>query len=142
MAVTYPKKLKPARSYPANVMHGIRVRVNQVNPDPKKGEIALVLDKAVHIGTIPAGSHIFGGQSQVATVFAPTATINVGSQAVKGGLAPTATIAPGTAAVVQDVVGTLSGYTASELPVFVLMETAQATAGVADICIPFYVQGD
>lgn len=139
---TYPKKVKPARSYPANVLHAIRVRINQVNPDPKKGEIALVLDKPVNIGTIPAGSHVVGGQSQVATVFAPTATINVGSQTVPGGFAPTATIAPGTAAVVQDVVGTLSGYVAAETPVWVLMGTATATAGVADIVIPFYVQAD
>lgn len=139
---TYPKKLKPARSYPANVLHAIRVRINQVNPNPLKNEIALVLDKAVHVGTIPANSHVLGGQSQVGTAFAPTAIINVGSQTVIGGFAPTATIAPGTVAVVQDVVGTLSGYVAAETPVYVLMGTAQATAGVADIVIPFYVQGD
>lgn len=142
MAVVYPKKTKPARSYPANVIHAIRVRINQVSPDPKKGEIALVMDKAVNVGTIPAGSHVLGGQSQVSTIFAPTATINVGSQAVPGGFAPSATIAPGTVAVVQDVVGTLSGYVPNETPVWVVLGTAQATAGVADIVIPFYVQGD
>jgi hypothetical protein len=139
---TYPKKVKPARSYPANVQHAVRVRINQVNPDPKKGEIALVLNKPVNIGTIPAGSHVLGGQSQVATAFAPTCIINVGSQTVKDGFAATATIAPGTVAIVQDVVSTLSGYVAAETPVWVLMETAQATAGVADIVIPFYVQAD
>jgi len=139
---TYPKKVKPPRSYPANVLHAVRVRINQVNPDPKKGEIALINDKPVNIGTIPGGSHIVGGQSQVATAFAPAATINVGSQAVPGGFAPTALIAPGTVAVVQDVVGTLSGYVAADTPVWVLMGGAQATAGVADIVIPFYVQGD
>lgn len=142
MAVVYPKKIKPARSYPANMVHGIRVRINQVNPNPKFGEIALVLDKAVQIGTLPAGSHVLGGQSQVSTVFAPTATINVGSQTVPGGFAPSATIAPGTVAVVQDVVGTLSGFVSAETPVYALMGTAQATAGVADIVILFYVQGD
>ena len=139
---TYPKKIKPPRSYPANVLHAIRVRINQASPDPKKGEIALVLNKPVNIGTIPAGSHVMGGQSQVGTAFAPTATLNVGSQTVKDGFAASATIAPGAVAVVQDVVGTLSGYVAAETPVWVLMETAQATAGVADIVIPFYVQGD
>jgi hypothetical protein len=139
---TYPKKIKPPRSYPANVLHGIRVRINQVNPDPKKGEIALVLNKPVNIGTIPGGSHVVGGQSQVATAFAPAATVDVGSQTVPGGFAASATIAPGTVAVVQDVVGTLSGYVAADTPVWVLMGGAQATAGVADIVIPFYVQGD
>jgi len=139
---TYPKKVKPPRSYPANVLHAIRVRINQVNPDPKKGEIALVLNKPVNIGTIPGGSHVVGGQSQVATAFAPTATVDVGSQTVPGGFAASATIAPGTVAVVQDLVGTLSGYVAADTPVWVLLGTAQATAGVADIVIPFYVQGD
>lgn len=139
---TYPKKLKPARSYPANVVHAIRVRINQVNPNPLKNEIALVLNKAVHVGTIPANSHVLGGQSQVGTAFAPTSTVDIGSQTVAGGFAASATIAPGTVAVVQDVVGTLSGYVAAETPVYVLLGTAQATAGVADIVIPFYVQGD
>jgi hypothetical protein len=141
MAV-YPKKIKPPRSVPLNVVHAIRVRINQVSPNPAAGEIALTNDVPVCVGTIPAGSHVLGGQSSVTTIFAPAATINVGSQTVPGGFAPTATIAPGTAAVVQDVVGTLSGYVAAETPVWVLMGGAQATAGVADIVIPYYVNKD
>lgn len=139
---TYPKNLKPARSVPLNVIHAIRVRINQANPDPTRGEIALTLNKAVHVGTIPAGSHVLGGQSQVATAFAPTATVDLGSAAVPGGFAASATIAPGTVAVVQDLVGTLSGFVAAETPVFALLGTAQATAGVADILIPYYANKD
>ena len=139
---TYPKKLKPARTYPANQLQAIRVRINQAAPDPSRGEVALTLNAAIHVGTIPAGSFIYPGTSQVATAFAPTATVDVGSVAAPGGLAPTATIAPGTVALVPNVVGTLSGFTANELPVYVLMGTAQATAGVADINIPFYCQKD
>jgi hypothetical protein len=139
---TYPKKLKPPRSVPLNVVHAIRVRINQVSPNPAAGEVALQSGVAVHVGTIPAGSHVLGGQSQVSTVFAPTCTIDIGTASVAGGFAASATIAPGTAAVVQDVVGTLSGYVAAETPVYALMGTATATAGVADIVIPFYVNKD
>jgi hypothetical protein len=139
---TYPKKLKPPRSYPANVVHAIRIRINQVSPNQAAGEIALQSNIAVHVGTIPAGSHVLGGQSQVGTAFAPAATIDIGTLTVPGGFAPSATIAPGTVAVVQDLVGSLSGYVAAETPVYALMGAAQATAGVADIVIPFYVQRD
>ena len=37
-------KLKPARMFPnANVLHCIRARINQVDPDPTRGEFAVPL---------------------------------------------------------------------------------------------------
>jgi hypothetical protein len=140
---TYPKKLKPFRSYPANVVHAIRVSVQQVNPDPSLGQVALTNNNALHVGTIPAGATVLPAFSSVKTVFAPTSTIDVGSQATPGLFMPTATIAPGTAANVANVMGTgMGGPLAADTPVFILMGTATATAGAGDFIIPFYCQKD
>jgi hypothetical protein len=140
---TYPKVLKPWRGFPnANVVHCISVHVAQVGAKPGLGQIALTNGVAKHVGTIPAGAVVLPAFSSVKTVFAPAATIDIGSQGTPGLFMPSASIAPGTAANVAAIMGAGMGLIQDTTPVFILMGGAQATAGAGDFVIPFYIHKD
>jgi hypothetical protein len=140
---TYPKVIKPWRGYPsANVVHIIRAHIQQANPNPGLGQIGLTLGVARHIGTIPRGAFVLPAAKHVVTAFAPTAIIDVGTKTVIGAFMPTAQIIPGTIGFAGLVAGTGAGYIAADTPVYVLMGTAQATAGELDLVIPFYINKD
>lgn len=144
MATVYPKKLKPVRTYPANVQHAIRVRINQAGPNPLKGEVALVRDKALLVGSIPAGSFIMSPRSQIKVAFTAAAVIDVGTQLVPAGILASADLAPQTAAPGVKITSTGAGLgTVDEATyVWVVLTAAAAVAGQGDIVIPFYVQAD
>jgi hypothetical protein len=144
MAITYPKTLKPVRTYPANVQHCIRVRINQGGPNPLKGEVALVRDKALLVGSIPAGSFIGPVQTQVRVAFTAAATLDVGTKLAVSGIIASADIAPQTAApgVKSTPTGAGLGTVDEATYVWIALQGAVAVAGQADIVIPFYVQAD
>ena len=143
MAV-YPKILKPWRGYPsANVIMAIRSHAKQVGAEPGLGQIALTRDKAVHVGTIPAGAIILPAYAHVLTAFTAAVTINVGTKAAVGGIVPTAAIAPQTIGFKPALAtGTLQGFTPTTIEVFILAEAAVPAVGEVDVVVPFYIQRD
>jgi hypothetical protein len=142
---TYPKVLKPARSFPnVNAVHAIRASINQVNPNPSLGQFALVKDKGFHIGTIPRGSIILPSSVLVITAFTATATVKVGSATVPESVITTALVAPGTTGYKANLAVQALGLAviAEDTPVFVLAEVIAPIAGQMEIIIPFYTARD
>ena len=148
MAIVYPKVVKPWRGYPsANVIMAIRLRVNQAPvPDPvgmiPLGTIALVKDKAVHVGTIPKGSFILPASRQVKTAFSAAGTIKIGTKTDPEAVLKGADSAITTVGVTTGLVGNQMGIAASELQLYAVLDTAGEVAGELDVVIPFYIQKD
>jgi len=148
MAIIYPKTIRPWRGYPsANVIMAIRLRVNQAPViDPvgqiPLGTIALVKDKAVHIGTIPKGSFILPASRQVKTVFTAAGTIKIGTKADPEAVLKGADSAITTLGVTTGLVGNQMGIAATELQLFAVLDTAGEVAGEIDVVIPFYINKD
>lgn len=147
MAITYPKVYKPARTVPLNVQHCLRLKVQQANPNPVNGEVALVRDKALYIGTVPAGSFICPPISQVKTAFTAAVTLDIGTDVsgtkTIGNILATADIAPQTAAGQKaTATGAGLGPVTAETRIFIAAQAAVPAAGALDVVIPFYVQAD
>lgn len=141
---TYPKSLKPWRGYPsANCIMAVRAHVQQVNPVPSLGQFALTRDVARHIGTIPAGAIILPAIAHVLVAFTAAVTIDIGTKTTVAGVVPSAGIAPQTIGFKPALsTGTLMGFTANTLELFILAQAAVPAVGEMDIVIPFYIQRD
>ena len=152
---TYPKILKPWRGFPnMNGMHGIAIHIDQAPPaqdvygQPGRGTVALALNKAYHIGTIPKGSILFPASGFVSTAFTATTTLKVGSQITSGvaqeDVLATATIAPQTVGRKENLAIGAKGASplTADLPVFIVAEVAAPLAGVMSLVIPFYIHRD
>ena len=147
--------VKPWRGYPsANVVHGVRVHVNQ---DPAKyvstgfapgaaqgvGHVALTPGgAAVHVGTIPLGAIILPIAHHLLVAFAPAGTLSLGTLATPGGLLNA--LALTTPAFTGGVsTGALMGYQAETIQLYVkITGSGAATAGEIDIVVPFYIHKD
>lgn len=138
----YPKARKPARTFPANMIHALRLSINQATPDPAGGTVALALDAPRQMGTIPGGAVILPAYVIVKTAFTATATVNIGTELDPDGVIPTAGFAPAATGVKTVTTGELLGRTTGDTTVFALLGTVEAPAGAAEIVVPFYVQQD
>lgn len=160
--VVISKGLKPWRGYPSvNAVHAIRAHIQQdatkyVNttgiapaPAPAAGHFALTPGVPVHIGTIPAGAIILPLSKHVIVGALPmtTAVIDIGIKnaagVFSGGLLAASDIA--TVGFTPTIIsGTLIGYTANQLELFIQLTITGATptVGEADFLIPFYIQKD
>lgn len=156
---TVLKPVKPWRGYPSvNAVHGIRAHVNQdvtkyastsgVIPGvaPAGGQFALKENgAAVHIGTIPAGAMILPLLKHVIVGFLPmtTAVIDIGTTGTPSGLLSASDVA--TLGFTSDIkTGTLIGYTAVQLELYIKLTITGSTptVGEVDVLIPFYIQKD
>lgn len=137
MAKIIPRK--PARTYPANLIHGIRVRLN-ATPTPEFGEIGLKAGK-YHIGTIPRGAVILAASSSILTAFTAGATLNIGTDTVPDNIAKSADIAPATPVNAKPITPTL-GYASVDTPLYLTIGGTAATAGVGDIVVQYYASRD
>ena len=150
---TYPKVLKPARTYPsANVIMAMSFHYKANNPDPSQGQSGLTPGTPKHIGTIPAGSMVLAGAKH--TITAPDGT----SPTIEIGTGPSVNAAGGAVAADPDafatsavliaqgfngaVVGALNGFVAQETPVFALLGGTGTTVGEVHFVLPFYCQKD
>jgi hypothetical protein len=155
---TVLKPIKPWRGYPSvNAVHGIRCHINQ---DVTKyvsaglvpantaatGQFSLTANgAAVHIGTIPAGAIILPLTKHVIVGFLPmtTAVIDVGTTGTPGGLLLASDVAAvGFTASIST--GTLIGYTAVQLELYIKLTITGSTptVGEVDVLVPFYIQKD
>ena len=149
MSTMVGNRKKPARGYGyANSLQALRLHIKQsgtIDPAEMKGtaqQLALTANKAFHIGTIPAGSHILPPSADVMVALAGGGTLDVGVAGTVAGIFPSAGIAPATPGYKSAVAtGTLLGYTDVDLQVQVILSAAAAT-GEIDIVIPFYTQAD
>lgn len=137
MAKVLPKK--PARYYPANLVHGIRVSLNAA-PNPAAGEIGIKAGK-YHIGTLPAGAMLMPVTATIATAFTAGATLSIGDEANAANFVASADIAPGTAVVAKQVTP-LIGKVAVDTPLYLTIAGTAAVAGAGDILIPYYASRD
>jgi hypothetical protein len=155
---TVALRTKPWRGYPSvNAVHGIRAHIQQdqtkyvstgLTPSPASGagHFALTANgAAVHIGTIPAGAVILPISQHVIVGFLPmtTAVIDVGTTGTPGGLLAASNVAATgfTPAIIS---GSLIGYTANQLELYIKLTITGATptVGEVDVLIPFYIQRD
>lgn len=151
-------RTKPWRGFPSvNAIHGIRAHVNQdvtkytstgMAPGAAQGVGAFPLiagGAPVHIGTIPAGALILPVATHVIVGFLPmtTAVINVGTIGTPGGIVLNANVAA-TGFNGAVVTGTLLGYTAAQLELYITLTITGATptVGEVDVLVPFYIQKD
>src|SRR3954470_19021089 len=151
-------RTKPWRGYPSvNAIHAVRAHVQQDQTKyvsssglfpalaPAGGQFALTPGTAVHIGTIPAGAIILPLARHVIVGFLPmtTAVIDVGTTGTPGGLLPASDVATinFTAGITS---GTLVGYTAVQLELYIKLTITGATptVGEVDVLVPFYIQKD
>jgi hypothetical protein len=150
---TYPKILKPARTYPsANVIMGINFHYKADNPDPTLGAVGLVPGVAKHIGTIPAGSIVLAGFKHTIAVpngTSPTLEIGTGPSKDAAGAAVAADPdAFATSAVLMAtgvnaaVAGALNGLVTQDTPVFALLGGSGTTTGEVVVVLQFYTQKD
>jgi hypothetical protein len=150
---TYPKILKPARTYPsANVIMGINFHYKADNPDPTLGAVGLTPGVAKHIGTIPAGSIVLNGFKHTVSVpngTTPTLEIGTGPSVNAAGAAvPADPDAFATSAVLMatgvngQVVGALNGLVTQDTPVFALLGGTGTTTGEVVVVLQFYTQKD
>jgi hypothetical protein len=155
--VVITKGLKPWRGYPSvNAVHCIRAHIQQdqtkyvsggLSPSPASlaGQVALTPGTPFHIGTIPAGAVILPIAKHVIVGFLPmtTAVIDVGPSGTPGGLLSASDVATVgfTAGIIS---GTLIGYTANQLELYIKLTITGATptVGEVDILVPFYIQKD
>jgi hypothetical protein len=151
-------RTKPWRGYPSvNAVHGIRCHIQQdqtkyvsaaglaPSPASASGHVALTPGTAFHIGTVPAGAIILPISVHVIVGMLPmtTAVIDVGPSGTPGGLLSAVNVAATgfTPAIIS---GTLIGYTATQLELYVKLTITGATptVGEVDVLIPFYIQKD
>lgn len=146
-----PTKIKPARMGPNwNMVHGIRCQINQTTPAPDGTGLtpvinrALITGKAVHIGTIPAGSFILPVDVQIKTLFdGTTPALIVGDLADDDGILTSAEAAAGTAGYKKNLSGgAYIGVTDVDLNLYVKLTAAGNTAGRADILVRYYHNAD
>ena len=152
---------KPWRGYPSvNAIHAVRVHVQQdqtkyvsngLAPSPASaaGHIALTSGVPVHFGTIPQGAVILPLSVHVIVGMLPmtTALLDIGTKdavgTFTGGLLSGHNVAAlgFTPAIIS---GTLIGYTANQLELFVRLTITGATptVGEVDALVPFYIQKD
>ena len=152
-------RTKPWRGYPSvNAVHGVRAHVNQdatkyagaaggLGPSVAGagGWLALTPAVPVHIGTIPAGAIILPLSQHVLVGFLPmtTAVINVGPTGTPGGLLLNSNVAAtGFTPAISS--GTLIGYTAVQLELYITLTITGATptVGEVDVLVPYYIQKD
>jgi hypothetical protein len=141
---TYPKVLKPWRSFPNfNGIMSVRAHVRLSGARSSYGESGIVAGTAKHVGTIPAGSFVLPGFCHVITLFnGTTPTVELGSQLDPDAFATSALIAPATAGLKQNLIGALTGFLTDTTEVFLLLTATNTTAGDVDIVLPFYAQKD
>lgn len=147
----YPNRLKPARMGPNwNMVHGIRLQVQQATPAPVGDGVtpvinrALTLNKATPIGTIPAGSIIVGVDVHVKTLFdGTTPALIIGDLADDDGILTAAQSAVGTAGYKPALAGgAYMGVTDGELNLYAKLTGAGNTVGRADILVRYYHNQD
>lgn len=160
--VVINKGLKPWRGYPSvNAVHAVRTHIQQddtkyvsatgLAPSVASagGHIKLTSGTPVHIGTIPAGAitlplsvHVIVGMLPMTTALLDIGTKDAAGTFTGGLLSGHNVAATGfTPAIIS---GTLIGYTANQLELFVRLTITGATptVGEVDVLVPFYIQKD
>jgi hypothetical protein len=123
----------PPRKYHANVQHCVRGRITFSDTGVTTG---------IEIGKIPAGSFVLPPVVNIETAFnaATTNVLVVGTSADDDGYLTNAVSASGVAGVKTGVTGALLGNNAADVSVLVkyTQTGTAATAGVADVIVPYY----
>jgi hypothetical protein len=137
----YPK-IKPARTYPsANVTMAMRFHLKVDNPDPSLGQVGMTPGTPHLVGTIPAGSFLMpAAVHTLAVVNGTTPTLTVGTTATPAGIAVSADM--NTLGFRGQVLGPLTGYTATEMNVYAFLGGSAMTVGEVDFVLRFYCQKD
>jgi hypothetical protein len=142
----YPKKIKPNRNAPNwNVTQALRLRVNQTNPNPALGEVALAgigAGNAIPIGTIPGGAVIIQVTRNVEVAFTATTTLDIGTTAGGTDVVASAAIAPQTPARGSVALGTGALAGTADKVIYLSAGTLAPSAGLIDIVVEFYTQKD
>jgi len=155
--VVITKGLKPWRGYPSvNAIHAIRSHIQQdptkfvssglaPSPGSAAGHVTLTAGVPFHIGTIPAGAVILPVSKHVIVGFLPmtTAVIDIGPSGTPGGILAASDVAA-TGFTAGIITGTLMGYTAVQLELYIKLTITGATptVGEVDVLIPFYIHKD
>jgi hypothetical protein len=146
-----PIRRKPWRGYPsANVIHGIRLYVNMAPPAPENPmfeaniNVAMTVNKPVHVGTIPRGALILPVQAVIPVLFnGTTPALTLGTDDDPDGIATAAQLAIGTAGYKANLAGgALLGRATEDIEVMATLTGTGITAGEADILVPFYINQD
>lgn len=148
----YPVRRKPWRGGPNwNMVHGIRLYVNQAPAAPANPAVEAAINTALtsgvtrHIGTIPKGALLLPAQVNVITLFnGTTPAFVVGTEADDDALITAAGSAVTAAGYKANLVSgaAYGALVTADLEVFAKLTAPGVTAGVLDLLIPYYHNGD